>query len=64
MESKAETKDKAKTKPEKKFTKANILKSKAYKDKQDLIHALLDGSKTYSKKEVDSLIKSYLEKEV
>jgi hypothetical protein len=35
-----------------------------YKDKKDLLQALLDDSKTYTKKDIEQLIKKYEEGEV
>lgn len=51
------------SKPIKMYTKAQILNSKAYPNK-DLLNALLDEGKTYSRKEVDKLQNDYLKREV
>lgn len=46
------------------FTKEQLVKSKKYFGKADLLNALLDDDKTYSISTVDDLINSYLKKEV
>lgn len=45
-------------KPE--FTKAQILASAQYRSHRDLVNALLDGDKTYTKEAVDELIDKFL----
>lgn len=49
---------------DKKYSKDNILKSKAYKGDKDLVDALLESNKSYTKKEVDKLIEDYNRNEV
>lgn len=44
--------------------KQRILESERYKDKRDLIMALLDDGVEYTTKDVDRLIKNYEKKEV
>lgn len=46
------------------FSKKQLLASKRYKDKLDLVGALLDDNNEYTISEVDTLIKKYLESEV
>ncbi len=45
----------------KKFYKEQFLKSNLYKDKKDLINALLKDNEMYSKNDVEKIIKKYLE---
>lgn len=47
-----------------KFTKEQWASSKKYKDKPDLIEALLVDGESYTEKQVDKIIKDYLKKEV
>ena len=51
-------------KKEIKYTKEQLLHSKRYSKKRDLLGALLADDKTYSLQDVDKLIKGYFEKEV
>ena len=51
-------------KEEAKFTKAQLLKSKKYSERVDLLNVLLEDSKTYTSKEVDELVKDFMNKEV
>jgi hypothetical protein len=51
-------------KPKGAHSKESYLKAKAYKWKVDLINALLDDDKYYTKAEVDALIDNYLKSEV
>ena len=46
------------------FSKNQLIKSKKYKDKVDLLMALLADSKNYSAEEVDKLINDFTKKEV
>lgn len=46
------------------FTKAQLLKSKKYSERVDLLNVLLEDSKTYTSKEVDELVKDFMNKEV
>ena len=46
------------------YTKQQFLKGKAFAKHKDLINALLDSSKKYSKDEVKTLIDNYLKKAV
>ena len=41
------------------FTKAQILSSKKYEDKRDVISALLAENKTYSFNDVDNMISKF-----
>ena len=61
--------NKQESKPEKpigkgSYTKSRIIASKTYKYKKDLVSALLDDNKKYTKAEVDKLIKDYLSRGV
>lgn len=47
-----------------KFTKNQIVNSKKYKVRRDLIDALLDENKLYSFDEVDKLIKKFMKSKV
>lgn len=47
-----------------KFTKSQITSSKKYKNRRDLVNAILDDSKLYSIDEVDALIKQFMKNEV
>lgn len=46
-------------KSESKFTKEQILESKRYKNRKDLLSVILDSSNTYSHSDVDKLLKTY-----
>lgn len=46
------------------FTKAQLLKSRKYSERVDLLNVLLEDSKTYTSKEVDELVKDFMNKEV
>lgn len=46
------------------FTKKQIVESYRFANNRDVIDALLEDGKSYSIKEVDSIVKSFLEKEV
>lgn len=46
------------------FYKADLVKSKRYALRQDMLNALLVDGKAYTLKEVDSIIKTFLKKEV
>lgn len=43
-----------------KFTKEQLLKSKKYADRKDIVSVLLKDDQTYSFTEVDVLIKKYM----
>ncbi|MEA4831572.1 MAG: hypothetical protein VB118_03025 [Oscillospiraceae bacterium] len=47
-----------------KFSKKQIASSKRYKDRIDLVNALLDDDKEYSLAEVDETIETYLKGKV
>jgi hypothetical protein len=51
---------KTKTATDIRYTKQQILKSKKYLSKQDLINALLKDNEQYTLSEVDSLIDSFM----
>ena len=46
------------------FEKESIASSARYKDKLDLVNALLEDGETYTLKQVDKIIDDYLNKEV
>lgn len=46
------------------FTKQQLVESKRYKKKRDLLEALLENGKTYTIVQVDKIIGDYLKKEV
>lgn len=46
------------------FTKAQLLKSKKYSERVDLLNVLLEDGKAYTSKEVDELVKDFMNKEV
>lgn len=46
------------------YSKQQILRSKAYADKQDIIDALLEDHKEYTLESVDEIIKKFMEMEV
>ena len=52
------------TKEEIKFTKEQLLKSKKYIDKRDLINALLVNGCSYALNTVDEMIKKFMEEGV
>nr|WP_317356792.1 hypothetical protein [uncultured Tyzzerella sp.] len=45
----------------KKFYKEQFLKSNLYKDKKDIINALLKDNQLYTKNDVEKIIKKYME---
>lgn len=49
---------------EKKFTKAQLLKSEQYRHQQDLLSALLTDGQRYSLAEVDKRVQEFLKKEI
>ncbi len=49
---------------EEKFYKKQILKSKRYKAKRDLLSVLLDEQQQYTHEEIEKLIEDFLNKEV
>lgn len=54
----------AKTEKEPVFEKKAIARSAKYKDKVDLVNALLEDGEEYSLKQTDKIIADYLSKEV
>ena len=46
------------------FIKKDLLRSKRYSKQRDILNALLEDGKTYTLKEVDKIIKFFLNKEV
>lgn len=46
------------------FRKEDLLRSKRYSDKRDILMALLKDDETYTLEQVDKLIKTFLSKEV
>lgn len=55
---------KTKTVEQSKFTKLQVYKSEKYKNRKDLINVLLEDDKTYTVKEIDELIKKFLERKI
>ncbi len=51
-------------KAENRFQKDALLKSKLFRDKRDILSAVLKDGEDYSKEEAQKLIKNYLEKEM
>ncbi len=49
---------------EKKYNKNQLLNSKKYRDKRDILNVILENDKSYSFKEVDKLIFDFFEKRV
>ncbi|MCH5192168.1 MAG: hypothetical protein J1F23_08405 [Oscillospiraceae bacterium] len=56
--------DKKTTEAAAQYTKAQLLTSKRYANRRDLISALLDDDKTYTADAVDALIEKYLKGKV
>lgn len=56
--SKKETKKEAKKVAEEKYTKEQIVNSKTFINNRDLLNAVLEN-KSYSKKEINEIIKKY-----
>lgn len=52
------------TKAEGRFTKSQILSSKKYNDKRDLVNVLLKDERQYSFSEVDTLIDNFMKGKV
>lgn len=46
---------------EDKYTKKQIVNSKTFKESKDLLNALLQGNKHYTKNEISEIIKNYKE---
>ena len=46
------------------YTKEQILKSKKYKDRKDVLNVVLKEDSTYTLKEVDNAIKTFMKREV
>lgn len=46
------------------FFKGDLLRSKRYAKQRDILNALLKDNETYTIKQVDKIIKSFLSKEV
>ena len=46
------------------FAKGDLLRAKRYSKQRDILNALLEDGKTYTLKEVDKIIKTFLNKEV
>lgn len=46
------------------FTKEALVKSERYKDKRDLVNALLEDGQRYTLELVDKIIDEYMNKEV
>ncbi len=63
-ESITETKENNVKTEEMSFSKRAFLSSKSYKLHRDLIEALLENGKSYTKKEVNKLIDDYLKRSV
>ncbi len=51
-------------KAENRFSKEALLKSRLFRDKRDILSAVLNDGENYSKEEAQKLIKNYLEKEM
>ncbi|MCD8215848.1 MAG: hypothetical protein LUC97_09455 [Clostridiales bacterium] len=49
---------------ENKFSKEALIKSRLFKDRRDLVSAVLEDGKEYTKTEAEELIGGYLNKEV
>lgn len=56
--SKKETKNEVKKVAEEKYTKEQIVNSKTFINNRDLLNAVLEN-KSYSKKEINEIIKNY-----
>lgn len=46
------------------YLKRDLVQSKRYAEYRDILQALLKDDKAYTSKEVDSIIKNFLKKEV
>ncbi|MBC6681308.1 hypothetical protein [Zhenpiania hominis] len=46
------------------FTKQQILESKKYKNRRDLLRALLNDGESYTLKQVDAVLLAFLKREV
>lgn len=47
-----------------KFTKEQLLESKRYRDRKDIINVLLKDNQSYNFKEVDDLVEKYMKGKV
>lgn len=50
--------------PAQEYTKSQITESKRFTDQKDILNGLLEDGKTYTIEEVETIIKSFLGKEV
>lgn len=50
--------------PETRYPKATLLKAARWKDRNDLLNAILEDSRSYTIDEVDHAINEYINKEV
>lgn len=46
------------------FTKSQLIKSKRYADRTDILNVILEDGKNYTIKEVEKLIDGFMKKEV
>ena len=44
------------------YTKEQLLKCEAYQNRRDLVNALLDDSKTYTKEQVNALMDDFMKR--
>lgn len=49
---------------EPKFTKEQLVKSKAFSRQRDILMAILDADKTYTKAQVENLVSEFLKRKV
>lgn len=49
---------------ENRFSKSALLESKTFRERRDILSAVLEDGRAYSKKEAEELIKKYLKKEM
>ena len=59
-----QTEQKAVEHAEPKFSKQQFVRSAKYRDRRDLVDALLDGSKKYTMEQVDKLIDEFMKGKV
>ena len=52
------------TAPAPAYTKEQLLASKKYRDRRDLLHALLEDERQYTNEQVDALITNYMKGKV
>lgn len=62
MAKKEESKAEVQTVQAVEYTKEQLLKSEAYQNRRDLVNALLNDNKTYTKEQVNALMDDFMKR--